>query len=340
MSNSVIWDTITAKQYDAISSFDLTRYVWINNQPVNTRLASCIQTLDVNYSMDQVSQITVNMDDPNLTFSRAGWFNLRTPMQFFLSQFEISTLEFTQGAAVDEHVILGCRPLGAQRLKRSKGELIRANISPTNFMQLEAQSAGMKFVGEPSANVAQIARTASATTDESSWDVGTTLAGNVGYIMFESDNTLYFGKPTWLVGQAGHQIVIHWPPLPTDVVQLLNIPDCRISDDDENGVSMTLNLQRDGKARLIRPGMTIQVGGIPPFSSDILLINSVTWTEYDTGAVVVEAKSPVDPVIPSVSPSASNSTTSSGGKGETVLNLVSQSGVDSQNTANQILDGP
>lgn len=334
MSNQGILNALTPAQEQVLDSFDLARYVWLNNQPLNEQLVTNIQTLNVEYTMDQVSQITINMEDPNLVFSNAGFFNLRTPVQFFFSRFEITVLSYGPGASKNEQVTLLCRPRGAQIMKRSKGELVRRNISPTQFMFLEAQAAGMGFVGQPSASVAQVSRTASSNTDESSWDVGNTLAGNLGYIMFESENILYFGQPTWLVGQMGTPISLTYPSNATDKLTIQEFPTATRSDDDANGSTVTINVDRQGRARQIRPGMTMQVHGIAPFSSETYLVSSVNWTEYDIGPVVIEMRSPVNPIVPQ--PPKKDTSVSGSSKGQTVLNIVDQTGVQSQKTANDI----
>lgn len=332
-TNSVIFDRVTAGQQAALDSFDLQRYVWIGGAPLQRWLYDRIDTLIVDYTMEAVSQITVEIEDPGAAIAKQGLTVLRTPVYFFFSAFEIAAFEWSQGTSADEHLTITCRAVGAQRLKRAKGPLTRSGLSPTEFMAFEAAAAGMRFVGQPSSKRGQIARVQNAQSDQSSWDVGNSLASELGYIMFESDNTLYFGKPSWLVSIAGTPLQVEWPDTGrSPTMQLNQMPTLRMSDDDANGASGTIALQKYGKARLIRPGMTMKVVGIPPFGPHVFLVDHVSWAEGSPLELNIDLKSPIDPTIAVQAPAKSGAS----GTVDGPVDIVDPSHVDSSRLENQI----
>jgi cell wall-associated NlpC family hydrolase len=123
-------------------------------------------------------------------------------------------------------------------------------------------------------------------TRPSSWTTFQRLAQEVGYLVFETGNTVYFGKPSWLI-KVVQEVHVTWP---TD---MLSVPTSRMSRDSINPIEMTFEVPWT-LSRLFRPGKAVKVRGLPLFSST-LLITEVSFSLAGTGPVSVSARSPVDP---------------------------------------------
>lgn len=73
----------------------------------------------------------------------------------------------------------------------------------------------------------------------------------------------------------------------------LQCPECRKSDDDVNGATVSFQVERTlGKS--LRPGMTIKIVDIPNFIGSYL-ITEVRWMEGEVGSVSVSARTPAEP---------------------------------------------
>lgn len=73
----------------------------------------------------------------------------------------------------------------------------------------------------------------------------------------------------------------------------LEVPNMRRSDDSYEEVSATFRVEKE-TGRLLRPGMTVSIRGIPGFTVD-MLINEVSWEEGTPDPVSVSASTPLVP---------------------------------------------
>lgn len=159
-----------------------------------------ITNLEVSLSMDRVSQLTITVSDPDLKMFSANYFQIRRTIEFLGNEFEISSVEISQGQA-GEQVVIECRQAGCQRLKRAKGKKTFNVGSATAFAALMARDEGLAFFGEKSTSKGTISRVQNNTTDESSWDVLRRLASENQFVMFEADNRLFFTSQQFLLGK-------------------------------------------------------------------------------------------------------------------------------------------
>jgi peptidoglycan hydrolase-like protein with peptidoglycan-binding domain len=260
----------------------------------------------VDLSTDEVSQCTITVNDPTGEFLIRSHFNLNNRVGIAGLDTKVAAREVTTvGRQPGLSVTLRSR--GGQELKHANGALIRRDISPTGMMAAEAAYWGLRFIGEPSPARAQVVR---ATADpkvggqnESSWSMGQRLARELGYWFFESMNTLYFGRPTWLAqrmpmrevtwaGRAAGALDRGLEAPSSDFV--LAVPSLRDSADDPgNGATGTVSMHPEA-ARWCVPGSRVFIHGMGPFSGEYI----VTRLNMDLGKVkpaTVSVARPRDP---------------------------------------------
>jgi peptidoglycan hydrolase-like protein with peptidoglycan-binding domain len=156
--------------------------------------------VDVSLSMDRVSQISVDVADPGLEMFKANYFQIRRIVDYLGMRFEIASVEIRQGSGGEE-VSFEARNQRCQLLKRDKGQKTFSTGTASTFASLMAREKGLSFFGEQSAPKETISRVQNENTDESSWDVLRRLAGENQYVLFETDNRLFFTSQQFLIGK-------------------------------------------------------------------------------------------------------------------------------------------
>lgn len=280
----------------------------------------------------EISEISVALnDDENLSFIGSGQIGLGSLAQLGEVALVVAEYETAQGPATPQ-MRLKIRSRGGQAMKLNRGPLDIFTGSPTEFMAARAAANGLAFVGQGSARRPQIARTyvpGVPDQQESDWDVGKRLAGEVGYWMFESAGTLYFGRPTWLVN---HLVTVKvgwnlgWDDEAFDAEEMPNCKrgfDAMVTIAAAPPVGFVATNQGDqevsalGTGRMfgqsvrqsaisfklprwrgerVRAGMKAVLAGVPGFAG-AYIITKVTWP-LDGGLemVSVDALEPLDPL--------------------------------------------
>jgi murein DD-endopeptidase MepM/ murein hydrolase activator NlpD len=250
-------------------------------------------TLDLTAS--EVSQLVFSARDDGFELLESGLFAKRTRIDYLDLAFEIAAVELND-ADGKPVVTITARSRGAQVMRRTKGARVWRGQSPTQVMEQRAKAAGLAFVGEPSAERAQIARLApKGEKPENDWDLGARLARELGYITFEAAEVLYFARPTWLVKRA-KTLELRWPRADErgEVVPD-RIPSCRRSTDAGEGRAVTVTAEVPFElADNYRPGQVLGLKGIPTFNGDYL-ITSIRTSLDSTTPVTIDAQTPIDP---------------------------------------------
>jgi hypothetical protein len=225
------------------------------------------------------------------------------------------------------------RPKGIQRLKRNRN-LGTISGEGSTFIENAASWAGLSSYVQStsdtnSPNSSNAEWQAEGNEQETAWDVMTRVATESSVkdehtkcMMFEADNTLFFGTQRWLLGRWGmaydrnqevgqgttgqkrtgmNYCYMGFPAAISregslDVFRLMSLP--RVTRSDNNPLEVTGSLQLDRfNARALRPGMTIlldldrfELG--TPFFNGYYLIDQVTFEHYGTSPVSITFRSP------------------------------------------------
>lgn len=268
-----------------------------------------VTSAKVSWSTSQIGQLTLRVtDDANFAIYRRGLFTPggsdREGSQCDLGPlpFEVAAVELAP-RGVDHELVVTARSLGAQKLRRRTGAVSIANTSWSAWAATEAAEVGLKFVGQDSQVLPNIARKAGTDTGgdgkpESTWDALQRGAKDIGFICFEAAGTLYFGQPTWLLARALESPDTHrqwwWRP-GTEGMPLRELPRCRRTGDDPAKVASVvchLNTSEDD----VSAGMGVRLHDLLDFSGDYL-VDAVTFDLAATTTVEVQASTAVDPVV-------------------------------------------
>lgn len=115
------------------------------------------------------------------------------------------------------------------------------------------------------------------------------LASEKGFLLYEVGNTLFFGKPTWLVGRA-KKVQVVWDG--TAEQAPLSFPEFRKSLDSED-VELTIKLPVE-RASELRPGIGLSLSNYPKFSGTYL-IKSIQYPLVGPGEISVTASTVRNP---------------------------------------------
>jgi len=261
----------------------------------------------VSLTMDLSSELSIQIFDKNLAFTNANTFSIRRDVFYRELMFEISRLSISQGRALDPIVGIEARDKNIQMMKRDKQPEAYNGISGTEFAKQIATRFNMGFFGEDTPRVKAVVKASGSDSDESVWDVMQRIAGEMQFVVFQTNNILFFTSQEHLLGRWGDPryqyegktfIPFIWPqqdesrfPGSTDSWILTEAPSLSKSDDDPMAAEGTIMVERTNGV-LLRPGMTIYLAGINEFD-DYYLITSVDFNEGVVDPVRVNFRTPV-----------------------------------------------
>lgn len=252
-------------------------------------LENFITSLEVSYTMDMASQLTIEISDPDLRFTKANFFQIRRTVTYGKNTFEISSVSIKSGFGNSASVSLECRAKSIQLLKRDKTPESYKATSATQFARVAASRHKMAFVGQESGEKVNISKSNDPDSAESAYTVLKSAAGSSQFVTFEADNTLYFASQQWLMGKWGN-ITAKYPSADTDKFQLIDLPSFRSSDDDPMAATFQAVFLRQNATQL-RPGMTITLNGVNGFETRYI-ITEVSYTEFSETPVSVSGRTP------------------------------------------------
>lgn len=310
----------------------------------NDSFINAITNVQVSLTLSGSSEVSITVVDPDFIFATNRYFQIRRDVKYRNMEFEIAAIETSRSEALHPQHVIQCRSKKVQLMKRDKRPQVYNGTSGYDLAQQMARNYGMNFVGERTTKKQAIVKVQSSNTDESTWSVLGGLASEQQFIFFESENTLFFCSEKFLLGKWGDPAIRYgnfavvpfvWPdpspsafPMAKDKYILMDIPTVRRSDDDINAASGALLSDRVNGVKL-RPGMTIDIRGIPSFEGPYL-ISDVSFNEGEPDPVQVQFRTPIEP-RPETTTSGGTSGTG-GGTGTTSLyNTIMQ------NYANQLV---
>jgi len=180
-----------------------------------------ILTLDVNFSMNEASQISFEVLDPGMRMGKANFFVVGRDVLYksksvspenapggegsFLYVtllYEIASVECSQKDSNSAVWTIEARPKGIQQMKRDRkaSQIQGAN---QDFITNAAKKYKMKAVVENTTKSKSISTSNGNKQAENLWNVMQGLASAANYALFESDGVIYFGSQRWFLGKWG-----------------------------------------------------------------------------------------------------------------------------------------
>lgn len=241
-------------------------------------------------STSEISSLELTVVDQNLEVLSSGVFAQGAPVTYGKIPLTVVTVEVADSAGIPT-LDITCLSRGASKVRSERGELVRRTLSPTDWVRIGAAKHGLAFVGEPSPSRVSITRPGPTrgTPAPSEYDFWQTLAGDIGFICFESMGVVYFGRPTWLMDNLP-KVAVAWPA----DARVPIIPNCRRTSTDLTQ-PVTVNLTvADSLADQLLPGVCADLTGVPSFDHHYI-VTGCSIPIDDSQLATVNAASPVDP---------------------------------------------
>lgn len=266
-----------------------------------TAVQEAIIKLSTSFTMDSVSQISFEVWDQELRMLNNNYFLVRRDVYYQGMLYEMAVIDISAGQGETPIIKIEARSKVCQMMKRDKDPESYGNASATDFARIVAERYGMAFVGEPTSTQRVITKGSSDSTDTSVWDVLKSSASSAQFVVFEADNTLYFGSQQWLLGKWGDvdlgifkvPVTFSPPGSGNEVFTLVEFPNCRKSDDDPMQAEVRALVRRENATKL-RAGMTVTVDGVNGFNGRYL-ITEVSFEENSPSPVSVSLRTPEKP---------------------------------------------
>ena len=280
-------------------------------------IAEYITDFTVSYTLDGTTEISFNVIDPDMTFFKNNYFQIRRLMTYKGQLFEIAAVEIGRGPGESPQLTIQARSAFIQLMKRDKKPSAIGGASAYDFARLTASRFFLQFYGQSSPTVQSSFQASSNNSDESVWDVLGRAAGSLQYACFESDGSLFFASQSFLLGKLGidtdpsniftasgsisafgintlQYIPVTYPTPSTEKRFIcLDMPRIRRSENDPLEGEGSIIMDRTNAVN-IRPGMTIGLKGMHTFDG-LYIVSQVEFQEGVPDPVNVTFRTPITP---------------------------------------------
>jgi hypothetical protein len=196
-------------------------------QKVMENVLDSVLDARVNYSMDMVTELDVNIFDTGFAFGANNYFRVTNDVYYTtkaISSFderedgvsiryktllmEIAEVRVSQSQGFNPIWNIKCRTKAIQQMKRDKNPGAISSSSGTAYARAAAKKYGLEFVGEETSKSVKINKASGDSAADSVWTVLTNLASSAKFKLFEADGTLYFASMKWLLHKWGTKSIV------------------------------------------------------------------------------------------------------------------------------------
>ena len=267
--------------------------VKIGGKPLPPNVADAVLTATMSYASDQVGELTLTVQDTQeAELIVSGMAKRGQPMDYAKQHLVIRTVSHDP-APGGPIVTIKARSRVIANLKKQTGKKSWGTTDVASWVSGRVTEAGGKIVAQ-SVGKDAITRQDSDIA-ESTLDVMRRLADQAGAWLFEADQTVYLGKPSWLAARkAARRWKFTWTSHGKYSEQLTERPAWRGTDDDDAGEELELSLTGDD-ADQIRPGHVVTYSGKVGEASGTWIVTEVRIPGSLVEPVLVTCKRPKDP---------------------------------------------
>ena len=306
------------------------RRVLVNGDALEARLAERLTKATLSLSNSATSQLVLGVADPKLQLLRSDELDKGTEIRFADLRLVVAVRELVLDGSTPALQVTA-RARGIQKMRRTRGGRVWRGLSPTQWVHMVGRAADLRVVAEPSHQRKVIHRAAAKKGEpgESDLDVFNRLASELGFIGYESQQTLYFGRPTWLAKRLPQLDVVWRVDGDPEPDGLLAVPAVRDSDDDTaHGFTRTLSVSPVAAERFT-PNRAVHLTGMGPYSG-VYLITDTSLTLDGSSPASVTIATPVNP-DPEPPERTTRSADSSGGGSRRLRELLADAGFKGDN---------
>lgn len=312
-----------------------TRLRWADDAGTLVNINTSILTMSVSFTSDMASQITLTVHDPNGELARNRFFNITRTVLFspentanfnaggrpqipglysgltdIVYPFEVAAASVATGPGRNFIWTIELRPKPIQQMKRDKNPKSYKGKG-SDYVMSVCNKYGLNPLIERTSKSVTINGASGDRRADSVWDVLSNLASEAKFRLFETQGTLVFASPKFLLGLYGssygtfdwvdpttnrlgqksaNYIPLRWPSTSEDILRPMEPPTFRKSDNDPLEAQGSVSLIRES-AMGLRPGMTLYYQGIEMFSN-FYLIDSVEYDFLGNSPVQVSFRTP------------------------------------------------
>ena len=194
--------------------------VFLGNDQASVRaqIAQSITGINVDYSVDGASQITIELVDEKLEMWNNGYFAVGNIVNFFdgtiTEKYMVASHEISAGEGEYFQITLALRTEAIQRMKLDKKPQALKSTTAYDFAEKVAKKFGLEFLGQKPVGVKTTTiKVKTEKNKESVYDVLVRSAKDLQYLCFVMYAipangtvpvpTLFYGSPKWLLGRWG-----------------------------------------------------------------------------------------------------------------------------------------
>lgn len=227
-------------------------------------------SMSISRTMSEISELTVAVDDPDFALVGKYGLPLGASIRTMSLNYVVDSMDVDSGGG-SGGMTLNCRPKSVRALKKRRGAFVMNRVSPTQWVRHEVLAVGGKFVGQPSAQRARVARQVTSNSKDekpSSWTTMRSLAEDLGYVLYEDNNVYYFGKPSWLIKNIGRIKINRKHSTPS--MRPTTLPKLSVSLDEPKSAEYSFSMGVEHAVDL-RPGLRADITGFPARNGAYLL---------------------------------------------------------------------
>lgn len=255
-----------------------------------------VVSASMSYSTTDVSQFSLTvLDDLAGTLWFSQVFGKGGVVDVADQHLSIQSLTLSAAAGGPQiQVKARSKVITALRDKRTRGTAAtwpKSDVS--RWFEARIREAGGRFLVQPNLGVRTVTRNA----DETYMDTMARTAGELGCWLFEYEQLIVVGKPTWLVAlKQLRRWEIHWNGWSNYTAGLDGQPKYSWSGDSDAGEQLTFGLI-SADAEVIRPGELVRVTGRMGYAFGNWIVTSVEIPYARTAATAVTCGRVVNPTV-------------------------------------------
>lgn len=270
----------------------------VSGKTLSRQLTDACTSASLSASVSQVTELRLTFQDSNnLTLLGGGKLSSGKTISYASWSTRITkvTVRGDKGGPVMEVSALS---RGVVKLRQATGGKNWGSRDVSSWIKAQAKWAGFKSaIVQPGLGKRTIVREKpDGDRRQSSWDVISDLAKELGVWVFEYGNTLVFARPTWLAKRPGQKVItLSWTDWDTYSDAMVGLPE--YSQDDDREIEEQLKFQLVSKdADATKPGQVVRFSGsgAGPMRGTWIVI-SVSYPMTTTAPVTVTCQRPINP---------------------------------------------
>lgn len=272
--------------------------VKVSGKSLSKQLTEACISANLSASISQVTELKLSFQDSRTsTLFRGGRLSNGKTISYGSWSTTVAKISVSGGSGGPE-MRVSALSRGVTKLRKATGSKNWGKRDVASWVKGQAKWAGFKhWIVQPGLGKRTIVRAKpDGDKRESSWDVLSDLAKELGVWLFEYGNTLVFAKPTWLVKRPNQTIIsLSWSDWDTYSGALAGMPE--YEDDADSDLEESLKFQLVSKdADSAKPGQTVRIGGsgVGPMRGT-WIITSVSFPMTRGEAVNVTCQRPINP---------------------------------------------